>query len=721
MQRSTLWIRVLFLLVLCAVLVTMQQTPAASGDEVAVVVANIPTVESPHPYPANSDAEWTISNTTGQNALRVYFTRIVLEEGIDRIEISDQDSRLVQVIDYNAPDGLWSDIVPGPIAIVRLISDSVGQHWGFEAQRIEGVHYATLARSAHPYPNALDDTQFVLNDQPSPQGTRVHFDRVDLEDQVDWLVIQDANGVAYQWITGTHNSFTSKAVPGAALKIQHVTDGSVNAWGYNVDAVQSAPPSTPDAPPTFPDTLAETPHPIGGDYSNTWTLVNPDPNAVSTKIHFSQLSLSQYDSLGIRDANDNLVQHFHAGGTRLNLWTDYVPGRIVKISYFKSRWYDNWGFRADAIRTADTPPVLAESPHPYPSGIDQTWTVVNPDPQAKTTKVRFDWLHIAGYDSLTIMDEDDLVIQRFGSGNWGTVWSDYVTGRVVKIRLFESDHYEGWGFRINAVANGPDRGALAESPHPYPSNIDQTWSVVNPNAAAAQTQVFFEWLDIAGYDRLDVMDSGGTVIQTFGGGTHQENYWSNFVPGRVVQLRLRESDHYEGWGFRVTDVYSPGGPAPTPAYIGGLYLTLTGPATVSLDGVTVIQTETAGDYKLAFASVGQYTVRIAYPTVTEILRVIRRADGGLQVLPGAVRTGQAVETASAAALILPHGGDIHVEEQESILGAAPGEYIISLENAAASDDHAVNLTVIYHERQQALTVTAGTLVHRLYLPGVVDK
>ncbi|MDV7393029.1 hypothetical protein RZS08_16780, partial [Arthrospira platensis SPKY1] len=163
-----------------------------------------------------------------------------------------------------------------------------GRFWGFAVEQIEYLNYTTVGYSPHPYPNNHNYVRIFVNPAPSPTGTRLRFDRIELEQDADYLIILDADNNPYQWITGNHPSgFTSKAVPGAAIKLQLVSDGSVQHWGYNIDAIQTAPPEAPDPQPTFPVTLAESDHPYPPNIDKVWTIVNPDTNAISSKIHFS--------------------------------------------------------------------------------------------------------------------------------------------------------------------------------------------------------------------------------------------------------------------------------------------------------------------------------------------------------------------------------------------------------------------------------------------------
>ena len=310
--------------------IVLTRTQAQSPAIVNAPVVTIPTVESEHPYKNDENTFWVIPNNTGQNAARIHFTRIELETGVDKIEIRDTNETLIQEITSSAPTGMWSDVVSGASIKVVLKTDGSGRFWGFNIDQLEPMSYTTLAYSPHPYPKNSTATKLLVNNTPNPSGTRVHFDRIELEAGVDYLIIKDVNNVPYQWITGNYPSgFTSKAVPGSSINLQLLSDGSGQAWGYNVDAVQTAPAEAADAPPTHPVTLAESDHPYADNYTNVWIITNPNVNAMSSKIHFSRIDMACGDDVEALDANDTVVQTFGETSHLTDIWSDYVPGRIV--------------------------------------------------------------------------------------------------------------------------------------------------------------------------------------------------------------------------------------------------------------------------------------------------------------------------------------------------------------------------------------------------------
>ena len=359
----------IFSVVLFGRILVVQANPTSIVPSLGASAVTIPTVESDHPYENSADKFWTIANTGGQSAARIHFSRIDLESGVDKIEIRDAENTLIQEITTSSPDGLWSDTVPGASIRVTLKTDRSGQYWGFGIDQLEPVAYTTLGYSPHPYLNGSTAVKTLVNNTPGPAGTRVRFDRIELEDGVDYIVIKDLNDTPYQWITGSYpNGLTSKAVPGSAIKVQLVTDSADRAWGYNIATVETANSDVADVAP-LRTALAESDHPYTGAANQVWTLTNPDANATATKLHFSRVELNGA-ILQVLDANDTVIQTYGWNSNLQDVWSDYIPGRIVKLKLTYQCCDAWWGFRADAIEPSSTQ-------NPSPAGLNALLVQVN--------------------------------------------------------------------------------------------------------------------------------------------------------------------------------------------------------------------------------------------------------------------------------------------------------------------------------------------------------
>ncbi len=336
---------------------TRQSTPTPPGPATALM----PTVESEHPYPNGTDESWLISNPDARaQATSLYFSRLELEDGVDWLIIMDAFDVEIQRLTGAYPNGVWSDPVPGNLLKIRLISDGSVRRWGFVADAVASAPFASLAYSPHPYPNNANLRWTFNNLDINAKGTRLHFSRLELEENVDWLVIMDITETPYHWITGHHpDGLWTEGVPGTGVIVRLISDGSVRGWGFNIDAMASTTP-TEATPRVEPEkALAESKHPYEPNTALTWTLVNPNPAAAFSKVHFTRLDLSDDDSLVLADGNGNRIQAFGENWHGRDFWSDDIPGRVVKVQLNASRYYEDWGFRID-----DIAPKAAETPVP---------------------------------------------------------------------------------------------------------------------------------------------------------------------------------------------------------------------------------------------------------------------------------------------------------------------------------------------------------------------
>ncbi|GIV85499.1 MAG: hypothetical protein KatS3mg052_2506 [Candidatus Roseilinea sp.] len=591
-------------------------------------------VESDHPYANLEDKLWLVSNPDANaGATRLRFARFELEEGVDWLLVLDAYDNEMQRLTGRLPDNFWTEPVPGTMVKLRLVTDGSVRRWGFAVDALASVPYTTLAYSPHPYPHNSSLEWRFNNLDANAAGTRLHFSRVELEENVDWLVIMDITERPYQWITGSHpDGLWTIGVPGNGVIVRLISDGSVRKWGFNLDALESAKPDEVQPRPEPEKALAESKHPYEPNKQLEWTLVNPNPAAAFSKVHFTRLELRGGDSLVLLDGNNNRIQTFGEDTDLWDFWSDDVPGRIVKVQLNAGDWREGWGFRIDRLVDGEAQAALAESPHPYYPNWTNTWTLVNPNPAAAFSKVHFTRLELRGGDSLVLLDGNNNRVQTFGEDTdlWD-FWSDDVPGRIVKVQLNAGDWREGWGFRIDRLVDGEAQAALAESPHPYYPNWTNTWTLVNPNPAAAFSKVHFTRLELRGGDSLVLLDGNNNRIQTFGEGTDLWDFWSDDVPGRIVKVQLNAGDWREGWGFRIDDIAPKAEEKPTPAFVTSVRVRLGQPGDLWLNNVYLGRASVAGEYLVRLPQLGENLIAVETLFHRQEIVVGTEKDGSVRI------------------------------------------------------------------------------------------
>ncbi|RLF84344.1 hypothetical protein DRN34_05875, partial [Thermococci archaeon] len=90
---------------------------------------------------------------------------------------------------------------------------------------------------------------------------------------------------------------------------------------------------------------------------------------------------------------------------------------------------------------------VVESPHPYPDNYNYTWTIEQPNANA----IRLHFVNYStepGFDFIYILDKDNNTIATY-SGSGSDVWTPWVTGNVIKVRLVSDTAIHYYGFYID--------------------------------------------------------------------------------------------------------------------------------------------------------------------------------------------------------------------------------------------------------------------------------
>jgi len=191
-----------------------------------------------------------------------------------------------------------------------------------------------------------------------------------------------------------------------------------------------------------------------------------------------------------------------------------------------------FGVAADAASATPTPPApgtaqpecLLESLHPYPSFINQTWTISNS--AASSAKVRLHFARLeteASYDVLILRDGLGQEVARYSGDFPSGFWTDPLAGEVVRAQLVTDGSRTGWGFcidRLETVESTPAVSTAASTatststvaPTPVP---DVRLRIEPARSDVAQGMIF--WVDVVlatGDEPVDSVDTTMTFDPT---------------------------------------------------------------------------------------------------------------------------------------------------------------------------------------------------------------
>jgi hypothetical protein len=107
------------------------------------------------------------------------------------------------------------------------------------------------------------------------------------------------------------------------------------------------------------------------------------------------------------------------------------------------------------------------------------------------------------------------------------------------------------------------------SAHNYANSYTYTWPAKTVTGAT-QIRVHFTRLEVeATYDKVYILNSAGTTIQTFGltaaTSTYATGVWSNWVTGTTLKIKLTSDSSVTKWGFATDLIEYETGTTPPPA------------------------------------------------------------------------------------------------------------------------------------------------------------
>jgi hypothetical protein len=103
------------------------------------------------------------------------------------------------------------------------------------------------------------------------------------------------------------------------------------------------------------------------------------------------------------------------------------------------------------------------------------------------------------------------------------------------------------------TARGTTASYVIASAHPYTNSYTYTWPAKTVTGAT-QIRVHFTRLEVeATYDKVYILNSAGSVVQTFGLTTATSTYttgvWSSWVTGNTLKVKLTTDSSVTMWGF----------------------------------------------------------------------------------------------------------------------------------------------------------------------------
>ena len=347
----------------------------------------------------------------------------------------------------------------------------------------------------HPYDNNSDLTWTIT--QPGAAVIGLHFASFDTEPGWDFVYILDGNDTEWAVYDGDLGEFSTVLVNGDTIKVHFTSDGSVNRDGFVIDGYWWC--GTGQCPAGRGD-------------------CDDDP------------------SNGCETVTDDDVDNCGWCGHRCFFANaDYsCSGGICQFDGCQAGWTDcdgdpNTGCEADLLADPDNCGTCGNICGPYDNatpgcdngncaigGCDEGWDDCDGDlDNGCEMDVSSDASNCGACDNVCNLDHTTDVMCVDGVCTPGSCTED-----------------------VESI----------DSPHPYPSPYDNTWTITKTGATTVS--VHFSLFDTEpGWDYVYIMDGADNVYDTLTGSL--EPFWSVSVPGDTIKVRLVADNVYNAQGITI--------------------------------------------------------------------------------------------------------------------------------------------------------------------------
>ncbi|MFZ5391795.1 MAG: CUB domain-containing protein [Patescibacteria group bacterium] len=404
-------------------------------------------VASPN-YPANyndNDDTWQEINPGSNTArIRVHFSVIDIEEGVDYIDLYDAEDNLLRTYNGNTTDE-WSDFYDTNQIKVHFVSNDSNTGPGFLIDSYEKIDFTdngmvwqekntTVNSPNYPSYYPANTDQWWEFEDANADGYQLHFSRFNL-DGSDSLEIYDGDDNLLTSLNGELGSFWTDLYSGIPkLKIRLLTDGDTNQSGFKIDKYRYYAPKI------------WTINSVGADYLNLHFAdfdVNDDPSC---------------DYVQVLDTSNNVVGTYR--GWNMPSFDVVVGGETAKIRMLR-QCGGGRGWLLNSYNVLNQQGIYSSNyPYNYDSNTDQTQTITQPG--ANNISLHFSVFNTFDEnDYLQILDNSDNLLAEY-SGNLGSFDTPYFLTDTIKLKFITNDSDNDTGWQIDSYRYQTGGGAIMQ-------------------------------------------------------------------------------------------------------------------------------------------------------------------------------------------------------------------------------------------------------------------
>lgn len=360
-----------------------------------------------------------------------------------------------------------------------------------------------------------------------------------IADNADWITTSATSGSTPGSFTITVTANTSTSSRSGTVTVTSTTSGvlgspqTITVTQAGTTSTQNDAGSGTDAGDTFAAALSVSPGSWTGCYLDAVDRNDYYKFSVTAgqviKVKITPPSTADFD-LYLYDPSQ--VQK--ASSTRGTGYVDSVVYTAAATGYWYARAYEysgsgNYSLLISVTGTTGTWTTVTsttQSAHPYTNSYDYTWTITGPSTASKM-KVYFDSIKVeTGYDTVFVMTGTGTVVQKW-SGTYRAIWSNEVTGNVVKIRLKTDASVTGYGFlstqyQYYTVTASPPADLAGTGELPKTAEL---LSQNLPNPVRGKTQIFYNLPDERQVS-IKIYNIQGELVKTLVSAAQKAGYHS---------------------------------------------------------------------------------------------------------------------------------------------------------------------------------------------------
>ena len=331
------------------------------------------------------------------------------------------------------------------------------------------------------------------------------------------------------------------------VEIYNASDSSINLNGYQVILHRSGSTDITATIGASGTSYGSTTIPVGGCY-----VISRGTVDCANRISYSGFYLNKNLYVTLKNSSGEVVDEAGNASGLFNAGDNYELTDFTADNTIISNWLSKGSSYAGTpgtVEDGDNGNTTPENSAPY-------FTAYNPSELAITINAG----ETIGFSiSATDADNDNLSYTWKLNGTTSSNTSSYSKNFTnagtftVSIEVNDGNNHsisKNWQVTVNEnIPSGwTDVDYVVDSPHDYPNNYDNTWTISKPGAS--KMKIYFSAMETESkYDFLYIYDKNNSLIAKYDG--NKGAFWTDEIAGDEVKITLKSDYSVAKYGFQI--------------------------------------------------------------------------------------------------------------------------------------------------------------------------